>query len=60
MSEKDLIQQRITALEQQRDQALLNLGGINGQLRVWRELLASVAQDGEPNAVDGAVGSATE
>jgi hypothetical protein len=60
MSENDLIQQRIVALEQQRDQALLNLGGINGQLRVWRELLTTMSEQREPNAVDRAVGSTTE
>ncbi len=59
MTETDIIRQRITALEQQRDQALLNLGGINGQLRVWRELLASVTQDGEANVVDRTEGSST-
>lgn len=59
MNETDIIRQRIEALEQQRDQALLNLGGINGQLRVWRELL-SVSDQGESNALDGTGGSTGE
>ena len=59
MNEQDIIRQRIEALEQQRDQALLNLGGINGQLRVWRELLR-VSNQGEPNTSDGPGGSVSE
>jgi precorrin-6B methylase 2 len=38
---KEEIQQAIAQLEAQRDQALMNLGGINGALSVYRALLAA-------------------
>ena len=49
MNEAAAIEAEIRRLEQERDQALLHLGGLNGQLRVWRQFLATV-RDGEAQA----------
>lgn len=38
--DRQQITQQIAQLEAQRDQALIQLGGINGALAVYRELLA--------------------
>lgn len=49
--EERQIEQVIANLEQQRDQALINLGAINGRLAVLRELRDMALQHAAPAPV---------